>query len=212
MVNAARVSHNKFKDEFDESDSRLLKYLSSHGHASPFFHPQVCLRMRVPIYVARQLLRHEIGAEMVPLSPEMPAPYNEVSRRYVDYKPIMVVPRKFYRRSTEGKKQATGAAFTGVDAIKIRNIVEDIFDACEKAYNGLLDLGVTPEQARIVLPLALETQWIWTGSLEFFARVCRHRLAADVQNETREVAEEIDAIIAPLFPVAWKLALGKADI
>ena len=196
VVNAARVSFAKWKDEFDDKDAGLLRYLEQHGHESPFFHPQVCLRITAPIYVARQLFRHEVGGSK-----------NEVSRRYVTFEPVMDVPEVIRGFPTGNRKQGSGARLDGVQEVQAKRLMESAFKEAQRAYESLLQQGVAPEQARIVLPLALETQWIWTGSLAFFARVCRDRLASDAQEETQVVARQIAQIMKELFPAAWPVTL-----
>ena len=196
VVNAARVSFNKWKDEFDDRDERLIQFLGEHEHVSPFFHPQVCLRVAAPIYVARQLYRHEVGGVK-----------NEVSRRYVTYEPVLEMPELFRGKPVGGAKQGSYGVLSEPQQTEAHKLTQRVFDLTREAYQALLEMGVAPEQARIVLPLALETIWIWTGSLAFFARVCRHRLQADAQEETQVIAQAIDQIIRPLFPVAWREAL-----
>lgn len=197
VVNTARVSFDKWKDEFTNNDERLLEYLADHHHDSPFFHPQIQLRVEAPIYVARQLYRHEVGASK-----------NEVSRRYVDDEPEFEWP--FEWRSRPGArqtKQGSGNPLRTDIQIAADKQVMELEAIIKQTYQSLLDLGVAPEQARTVLPMSLITKWIWTGSLFFFARVCRDRLSSDAQSETREVAMAISEIMKDLFPVCWPLLM-----
>ena len=201
VVNAARVSYGKHTETLRDQDVRLIHYLAKHGHWSPFAHPQASFRISANIAVARQLFRHQVGLTV-----------NEVSRRYVTDAPEFDLPDVW--RSAPGKGQSKQGS--GVQ-------IERQWEACDigsealakalDAYDDLLRLNVAPEQARLVLPMALVTEWIWTGSLYAFARICRERLAADAQPETRAVAEGIAAAMATAFPVSWPaiMEVGNDD-
>ena len=197
VTNAARVSFNKWKDEFDDADAKLLRYLAEHRHDSPFFHPQVCMIVEAPIFVARQLFRHEVGKAL-----------NEVSRRYVDEAPEVELPVVWRGRPGRGQsKQGSSGPLPNQE--EIQRVADAAIAAALKGYDDLLALGVAPEQARVVLPLATMTKWIWTASLAFYSRVCRDRLAPDAQAETRDVAAQIDAIMRDIYTTAWPLLLGE---
>ena len=204
VVNTARVSFDMWKNEaWDPSagDQGLIRYLGDHEpmHISPFFHPQVCLRLTTPIYVARQLFRHEVGASI-----------NEVSRRYVDDTPILEFPTEWRERPGRGMTKQGSGGLLPLEAQEEINCWIGVFtDYILGKYEWLLSIGVAAEQARTVLPLSLETKWIWTCSLAFLGRVCVHRLDGDAQEETRGVAKQIDAIMRPLYPVAWPVVLGE---
>jgi thymidylate synthase (FAD) len=196
VVNAARVSFDKESElEFDwnwapilaEKDERLIHYLAKHKHWTPFAHTAIKFRVTIPIYVARQLAKHQVGGVV-----------NEVSRRYVSTAPVLDVPTK-WRRAAENVKQGSSDELVNIDQEHINQAME----VCLTTYDYLIASGVCPEQARAVLPLCCETTWIWTGSLVFFARVCRLRLDSHAQKETRDVAQAISALIEPLFPVSW---------
>ena len=198
IVNCARVSFNRWKDEFEDVDRKLLRYLAEHHHDSPFFHPQVCFRVTAPIYVARQLYRHEVGASK-----------NEVSRRYVTDDIIIEMPEVIRGFPKDGRKQGSSGPLQRFKQIGAKRLIGLAFKFAVKTYDMLLELGVAPEQARIVLPLALQTKWIWTGSLSFYSRVCRDRLSNDAQEETRQIAVMIDAVMRELFPESWPLLIGE---
>jgi len=208
VVNAARVSfHKKSHWEYTETDpthggktfddahlsgadQKLIKYLAKHGHWSPFAHAFVSLRIKAPIFVARQLVKHQVGLS-----------WNEVSRRYVDDEPEFFIPIE-WRGKPENSKQGS----SGVIKLPDENddyYVESTLNASFNLYEYLLNVGVAPEQARMVLPQNTMTEWIWSGSLMAFARVCKQRLDPHAQQETQEVAMKIAAIIEPLFPVSW---------
>lgn len=200
IVNAARVSMDKSHTEFDpDSDTRLIAYLARNGHWTPFAHPQITLRMTAPIFVARQLAKHQIGLV-----------WSETSRRYVDSEPEFYTPDE-WRGRAENVKQGSGDVLPVNESGDATAIYLDFLSKAETAYYDLLSIGVSPEQARAVLPLLTYTSWIWTGSLAAYARVCRLRLDSHAQAETREIAQHIAAIIHPLFPVSWPaLMTGKS--
>ncbi len=211
ITNAARVSFNKRKDAFDAgdhagSDERLIKYLAREGHFTPFCHPHLTLHVKAPVFVARQLVKHQIGGT-----------WSEVSRRYVDSEPEFYFPEVWRGRPVNAKQGSTGVVeyitVTDVDGYDFKAkplfASHDAVGKCLGVYNDLLSGGVAPEQARMILPQNMMTEWIWTGSLMFFTRVCRERLAPGAQQETREVAEQIAEIVAPLFPVSWAALMDK---
>jgi thymidylate synthase (FAD) len=196
VVNAARVSFAKVSDEFSDKDAKLISYLAKHGHWSPFAHNSISLRIKAPIFVARQLVKHQVGLV-----------WNEVSRRYVDDEPEFYFP-EVWRGKPENAKQGSGKDFKPLVNLQFHLAAKA---ACEEAlarYLELVDKDVAPEQARMVLPQNTMTEWIWTGSLMAFARVCKQRLDAHAQLETQEVAKKINDIVEPLFPVSWKALMN----
>lgn len=211
VIDAARVSFDK-KSEWDtikdadgtvknvlnNKDARLLKYLAEHNHWTPFSHPQITFRITIPIYVARQLAKHQVGGTV-----------NEVSRRYVKFVPKIDLPTQ-WRKAAENVKQGSSDELVRIDpSMQIQ--IDKWQELTELLYEDLLLMGVCPEQARAVLPVCSETTWIWTGSLYFFARVCKLRLDPHAQKETREVAERISVILGELFPESWSVLLGEKD-
>ena len=186
VVNAARVSFNKQHDVYKEQeDNRLIHYLAKHKHMSPFGHCFASFHIKAPVFVARQLVKHKFLR------------WNEISRRYVDSEPEFYVP-DVWRGRSEDKKQGSEGTIT------ISNdIVEDVYDEVIGRYRLLLDIGVCPEQARMVLPQSTMTEWYWSGSLDAFADMCNLRLAPDTQEETRQVAQQISVKMSNLFPVSW---------
>ena len=191
VANAARVSFDKHKDELDDSDEKLIAFLAKHGHWSPFAHVSQQLKIDAPIFIARQLQKHQIGLA-----------WNEVSRRYVDSTPEFYTPTEWRKRAKD-KKQ--GSLSEPIASQGIANAIKKEAEiVCVNAYNALLRKDVCPEQARMVLPQSLMTSWYWTGSLYAFSRVCNLRLKEDAQAETREVAESISNHCAIMFPISWK--------
>ena len=203
VVNAARVSFGKQRDVLSDADVRLLHYLAREGHWSPFAHATLSFRITAPLFVARQLAKHQVSLA-----------WNEISRRYVDDAPDFYVPglADWRHRPVDSIKQGSGEKLPEDVAAAADKAYHRALNAAEDAYRVMLGLGVAPEQARAVLPLATRTTWIWTGSLYAFARVCRLRLDAHAQAETADVAGAIDALARMSFPHAWgALMIERTD-
>ena len=190
VVNAARVSYSKTKKSFDISDEKLIKYLAEHNHWSPFAHASLQFRIKAPIFVARQLVKHQIGLT-----------WNEVSRRYVDFPPELYKPDSWRGRPKNSKQGSDGEI--ELDQT-INYSMESAMESCLILYNTLLQKGVAPEQARMVLPQSMMTEWYWSGTLYAFSRVCNLRCKLDTQKETRDVADEMYKICDDKFPYSWK--------
>ena len=195
-VNAARVSFDKEAHELGPKDERLIGYLGDHNHISPFGHAFISFKVDAPVFVARQLVKHEYLR------------FNEVSRRYVSDEPTFYNPEEWRGAPRNAKQGSEGvvnnqAFCTGyhLDAIRVATA----------AYHHMLEQNVAPEQARMVLPQSMMTSWWWSGSLDAFAKMCRLRLGPDAQEETREVAIQVAEIIQPLFPVSWKALMKVKD-
>lgn len=194
VVNAARVSLGKHVTEFTERDAKLIKYLSDHDHVSPFFHPQARFRLKMPIWMAREWFRHTIGFAR-----------NEVSRRYVDTPPTFHLPEHLRSRAPN-KKQGSQDDIHELSA----PFLEDMEHQCDEAltlYNRLLGNGVCPEQARMILPQNMMTEFIETGSLAAYARLCHLRLSPDAQQEIRDVAGQVSDQLQKVFPASWSVLL-----
>jgi len=197
VVNAARVSFGKKSEALGTSgvegepmtpilndpDKRLIKYLAKHRHMSPFGHAFASFHVKAPIFVARQLVKHKFLR------------WNEISRRYVSDEPEFYTPAVWRGKSADKKQGSDGVVDVGDWG--------DTNWACLKAYNDLLEHGVAPEQARMVLPQSTMTEWYWSGSLDAFADMCKLRCATDTQAETQEVAWDIYFQMEKLFPVSW---------
>jgi len=197
VVNAARVSFNK-KSDWDEdntltvSDSNLISYLAMHKHMSPFGHCFASFHVKAPIFVARQLVKHKFLR------------WNEVSRRYVDYEPELYEPNDWRGRSVDKKQGSEGNVYPDEDIISFYK------HASLLSYNQLLEAGVAPEQARMVLPQSTMTEWYWSGSLDAFSDMCKLRRDYDAQYESRLVANSISMDMSTLYPASWK-ALQRSD-
>jgi thymidylate synthase (FAD) len=190
-------------------DAKLIKYLAEHKHFSPFGHAFASFRVKAPIFVARQLVKHQYLR------------WNEISRRYVDDPPEFYTPEVWRGRSEDKKQGSSGVVkldcyivdrtYEG-DNGRIEGEVYDVKDYNDLAldiYKALLREGVAPEQARMVLPQSTLTEWYWSGSLDAFADMCKLRLKGDTQYETRLVAQQIDEVMAELFPVSWAALVGE---
>jgi thymidylate synthase (FAD) len=177
-------------------DVKLINYLASHKHISPFGHAFASFHVKAPIFVARQLVKHKFLR------------WNEISRRYVDDEPEFYHPEVWRGRSADKKQGSEGEVKLGtLDAA----IVSDSPYEALCAYKALLNSGVAPEQARMVLPQSTMTEWYWSGSLDAFADMCRLRCASDTQQETRVVAQQISEKMSELFPVSWA-ALTRGEL
>lgn len=208
VVNAARVSMDKqstwnverkgffLETCLNDKDAKLLGYLAKHKHWTPFSHPQISLRIKAPIFVARQWFKHMVGITR-----------NETSRRYVDSEPEFF--RLIWRLRAESVKQ--GSAGTAPEEIQRQAdvIFDQVMTTSLAGYDELLSIGIAPEQARAILPQNMMTEWIETASLAAICRACKLRLDPHAQLETREVAERIAEIVAPHFPVSWGALMGE---
>ena len=193
VVNAARVSFGKRIKEMSEGDTKLIKYLAKHNHWSPFCHASLQFRIKAPIFVARQLVKHQVGLT-----------WNEISRRYVDYEPEFYEVDSWRGRPINKKQGSSEEEIEWIDrgtrTDSLRSQVETI---ALKNYNRMLEAGIAPEQARMILPQSMMTEWYWSGTLYAFARVCNLRCAEDAQYETRIVANLINDECEKLFPISW---------
>ena len=185
VVNAARVSFAKRKEVIDEKDEKLIKYLAEHNHWSPFGHTSLQFLIKAPVFVARQLVKHQVGLV-----------WNEVSRRDVDDKPEFYIPF-MWRKRAENKKQ-------GSSDEEIEYDITDFVSKSKELYNDMLESDIAPEMARMILPQNMMTEWYWSGSLMAFARVVNLRIKEDTQEETRVIATHIDKHLKDHFPISAK--------
>ena len=193
VVNAARVSFGKRKTEMSEGDEKLIKYLAKHGHWSPFGHASLQFRIKAPVFVARQLVKHQIGLT-----------WNEISRRYVEYEPEFYEVDKWRGRPINKKQGSSEEDIEWVDRNTRTGVLQlEVERTAKENYNRMLEAGVAPEQARMILPQSMMTEWYWSGTLYAFARVCNLRCAEDAQYETRIVANLINDECERLFPKSW---------
>jgi len=176
VVNAARVSYGKSKTHLDDKDTRLISFLVKHGHTSPFRHPQLQFRISCPIFVERQLFKHQVGLTA-----------NSISGRYVDFSDEYWTPSVLRKQSKDSKQGSAGPVDPDTNA-QFLGRINSLLNSCKILYEDMERAGVAKEQCRIVLPLCLETQFVWTGSLAAYLHLWRLRLKEDAQEETRQVA------------------------
>lgn len=208
VVNAARVSFAKQSSwsnigeyehaggalELPEKDAKLIKYLAKHKHKSPFNHCFMSFRVKAPIFVARQLVKHEY------------LPWNEVSRRYVTEEPEFYFP-DYWRKAADNVKQGSSKDVLQEDSEDVRQFSR----VALRLYTEMLEKGCCPEQARMVLPQNTMTEWIWSGTLFAFAKMCKLRLDPHTQKETQEIAKMIDAEAKTLYPVSWEALMEYGE-
>ena len=194
VVNAARVSFAKesewerpdlYENQLKDSDIKLIQYLAKHNHWSPFAHASLQFHIKAPIFVARQLVKHQVGLV-----------WNEVSRRYVDDEPEFYIPQVWRKRPDKSIKQGSSNETIEYD-------ISGSIEFVNQTYKNLLREGVAPEMARMVLPQNLYTELYWSGTLYALSRVCNLRCAKDTQSETREIANGIRDICSSEFPTSW---------
>ena len=220
VVNAARVSFGKKREALGyvgrssgvmcpvlhDTDKRLIKYLAKHKHMSPFGHAFASFHVKAPIFVARQLVKHKFLR------------WNEISRRYVDDDPEFYMPDQWRGRASDKKQGSAG--IVDIDKYWTENFGDDgcnptpalAYEDAMCCYLGLLEAGVCPEQARMVLPQSTMTEWYWSGSLDAFFDMCHLRLKADTQYETRLVATGIDSSMKDLFPISWGALTNRQEL
>jgi thymidylate synthase (FAD) len=220
VANAARVSFDKQSDwnivshqkecwddsrivvtspvrELKEADKKLINFLARENHWTPFGHCFLQFRIKAPIFVARQLGKHQVGLT-----------WNEISRRYVDNEPEFYFPEKWRKKNPDKKQGSYDDEFvelTFAEECQPKAVV----NMCRELYNAMIDMQVCAEQARMILPQNMYTEWYWSGSLYAFARICSLRLKKDTQKETRDIADMIYKLAEKNFPVSWKALMCK---
>ena len=200
VVNAARVSFAKESASMKEGDAKLIQYLAKHQHTSPFFHPQIRLRIKMPIFVAREWYRHTVGFSR-----------NEVSRRYVDSDVECYVPDAVMLRERDANKKQ-GSKATPVDnADYLHECLTDATHDALDMYSKLLTQNVAPEVARLILPQSMYTEFVETASLYAYARLCKLRLGSDAQMEIRLYAKAVADELEKKFPISWKALMADSS-
>lgn len=211
VVRAAKISFNNDDDvsEFitreralsihphPRSHEALIDYLASHGHWTPFAHPQITLRMSAPVPIRTQMFKHKVGFVE-----------NEESRRYIKSRPVLFIPDEF-RAAPDGDKVKQGSAGVHPADGWIR---KEYIERCTQMidyYESLIEQGVAPEQARFVLPQGCEVNWYWTGSLYAYAKMFNGRQDSHAQGEAQDLSSAVGAILQPLFPYSWRALTGK---
>ena len=192
IVNSARVSFNKEVEELDGKDEKLIKYLAKHKHMTPFRHNYIKVRCKVPVFLARQLAKHQAGLS-----------WNEVSRRYVDETPEFYVPLEWRQRPDKSIKQGSGEV--SEQSLRVSISYGQLLDDVLQFYHGMMEeANVAPEMARMILPQSMMVDFIWTGNLLAFAHVYNLRAGEGAQKEAQDFAKLLGEVIAPEFPVGWE--------
>ena len=175
-------------------DERLIKYLAKHDHWSPFGHASMQFHIKAPVFVARQLVKHQIGLT-----------WNEISRRYVDFPPEFYDVDVWRGRPVNKKQGSSENTIEWVNRDRRTDTLKsEVENIALKNYNTMIEAGVAPEQARMILPQSMMTEQYWSGTLYAFARVCNLRCSPDAQIESKEVADKIALHCETLFPCSWR--------
>jgi len=216
VANAARVSFNKqstwdvesHQEDIDpdtrtvshlpihtlkKGDKKLIEFLARENHWTPFGHCFLQFRIKAPIFVARQLGKHQVGLV-----------WNEISRRYVDSDPEFYFPEKWRKKNPDKKQGSYEDEFvelTFAEECQPKAVV----NMCRELYHAMVDMQICAEQARMILPQNMYTEWYWSGSLYAFSRICNLRLKKDTQKETREIAQCIYDVMKEHFPVSTEV-------
>jgi len=205
VVNAARVSFDgqgndwhSIPEDYKNDPVKLINYLAKHEHTSPFRHNSFTLRCKAPVFIARQIGKHQTGLS-----------WNEVSRRYVDKDFEFHVPDEWRSRPEGSLKQGSGAnSITNIDHGDIEISYDKFVDSAVVLYEDMIKNNVAPEQARMILPQSMVVEWVWTGNLMSFAHLYNLRIKSNAQVECQEFAKELHKAIAHVMPVSWN-ALTK---
>jgi thymidylate synthase (FAD) len=210
IVNAARVSMEKQITEMREQDSKLIHHLAHHAHMSPFRHVFFQFRIRAPEFVARQAFKHNVGISAT-AGPgcNVDTAWNEVSMRYVRMKEFYT-PSEWRKAPKEIRQgSAVDDSFTDREQQDIKMIYSQALEHCITAYQSLLNANVAREMARMILPLSVETQWIWTMSLQAIIHFIKLRHSAEAQSEIRELANQMETLVRPFVPIAFDALMAS---
>lgn len=198
-ADVARVSFNKRAEDFpEEKNNKLTMYLAKHDHWTPLAHIQLQLHVKIPIFLARQYFKHIVGSVK-----------NEVSRRYIDTEPEFWLPKKLRKRPDKGIKQGSGEEFNVLDSVTLEALILNNSVDCLDTYRQLINTGVAPELARIVLPQNTYTEFIDTGSLVYWARMYNQRTKSNAQKDWEDIMEQLNNICMGHFPVSWEALTTK---
>lgn len=207
VVNAARVSFNKEVEVFEEKDAKLLKYLAEHDHWSPFAHTSITVRIKAPLFLAAQFKKHQVGLT-----------WNEVSRRYVSYEPEFYWPEVWHNKPDNVKQGSSDDDNKWI--ISPQSLINPVTPETQALshlecilfwYNEMINNGVAPEEARMILPQCTMTEWVWTGSAMAFARVIKQRVDGGAQRAAGELAKMIEEVVVPCYPNTFNALLNKKE-
>ena len=206
VVNSARISFGGKSESINEKDKKLIRYLAKNEHTSPFRHSFLSFRIKAPEMVMRQWYKHVIGCSWS--APEFHNHgWNEISGRYKEVDPEFYYIKSYRKQSKDNKQGSEGVMeFEPNDICRgaVREVTELAFDS----YKMMLELGAPKEQARMVLPLSLYTEVIWTGSLQAMHNFVKLRDHEHAQEEIRLYAQAVSSVCEIQSPHAWQ-ALTK---
>ncbi|HVY63928.1 MAG TPA: FAD-dependent thymidylate synthase [Gammaproteobacteria bacterium] len=197
----ARTSfRNARQERSEEQDAKLTDYLVRNKHTTPIEFCQVRFYMKMPIFVARQLVRHRTAS------------INEVSYRYVQAAREFYVPApERCQRKAETNKQGSSEQ-TVDDPATVRYLIQESGNAAFDTYEHLLDRGLAPELARTVLPCGTYTEWYWQNDLHNTLHMLGLRLDPHAQFEIRVYAEAMLDLLRPVFPTiiaSWERSRAR---
>ena len=173
----------------------LWQFRNTPTHWSPFAHTCITLQCTVPIAIHAQLVKHTVGFNI-----------NTVSRRYVSTAPELFIP-EFRSKPTGNIKQGSGDVHER--ALYWQVWYKHHAEATIRCYVDMIDAGISPEQARFVLPQGVMTEFVWTGNVASFARMFNQRTDSHSQKEIQDLAKMVGEIIEPLYPVSWNALTGN---
>ena len=198
VVNAARVSYDKEKQEFDEKDGKLLKFLLREQHTSPFRHAGMTFEVYAPLFVARQWWKYAVASTHV----DEQNGWNESSRRYITEAEEFYIPGPGeWRSKPENSKQGSGEPLELPVGQRLTDRLEEIVRLGEEAYQSAMEQGVAPEIARLFLPAyGMYVRWRWTVSLQGVLTFLDQRMEHDAQVEIQDYAKAVLNLTKDAFP------------
>jgi thymidylate synthase (FAD) len=211
VVNAARISYQRRKDELGEDDRKLARFLWVHGHTSPYRHSFFTFHWKAPLFVFRQAFKYQVGStwreyeadgESISLAAfdvlfdtDKGCSWNEISGRYVKWQPEFYLPRRMRANPPHGNRQASVELTADFDHERERERMRAECDEAFRLYRERLERGVAKELARILLPQNVYTQAYWTVSLQGVIHFLAQRLKPDAQHEIRRYAEGVHQLV-----------------
>ena len=212
VVDAARVSFSKRTQwernipnvgiyELSDKDKKLINYLAEHNHWSPFGHASLSFHIGAPVFVARQLVKHQVGLT-----------WNEVSRRYVDNEPTFYRPETWRGRPIDKKQGSSDETIEWLNRERrVGGEVNKSERHAAELYQEMITAGISPEQARMVLPQSMMTEWYWSGSLDAWANMCLLRTDKHAQQESQAIALEISDALQDIYPYSWQALVTRKN-
>lgn len=192
VARAARTSYQRSEGKDEEADRRLIERLWRDRHTSPFEMVALTFRIRLPIFVMRQHVRHRTAS------------LNEWSMRYTECPDLFFLPPlDDLRAQSESNKQMSVGSLNKKDSARALKIIDETNRRCYECYKELLSLGLAREQARVTLPLSAYTQIIWSIDMRNLLRYIALRSAPDAQPEIQEFARAIGSIVRKGWPMIW---------